>query len=54
MFNCTGCHKTTKPGEPAEKRVVKKRDKTYTNKDGKVSHGWEIVEEALLCPECAA
>lgn len=34
-------------GEKPVKTVVETRLQTYTNKDGKVSHGWEIVREVL-------
>lgn len=52
MFNCEICRRTTASGEPQVKLVIKKRAKTYQNKE-KTTTGWEIVEEVKVCHGCA-
>ena len=58
MFVCQVSGKLSSPGESPHRLITKTRSKTYVNKlkrNGKtievVSHGWEIVEEKLVCKE---
>lgn len=58
MFICQVSGKQSQPGEKPFKLVTKTRQRTYTNKlkrgtktFEKVSHGWEIVEEKVVCKE---
>lgn len=58
MYRCQVTNKLSEPGIKAYKVVTKTRPKTYRNvvKQGEkdveiISHGWEIVEEQLVCKE---
>lgn len=58
MFICQISGKQSAPGEKPFRLVTKIRQRTYTNKIkrgiktfDKVSHGWEIVEEKVVCKE---
>lgn len=53
MFKCDECGRTTRPREPRTMVVAEKRDKTYVDRAGNISEGWEIVSEKALCPRCA-
>ena len=57
MFNCESCGRTTEPREPEHKRVVKTREKEYTNRlpKGRVvrSRGHETVREISVGDCCA-
>ena len=60
MYHCQLCNKLSEPNKAANKIVIEKREKQYTNrlKKGlkevtKESHGWEIVSEKLVCSSCA-
>lgn len=64
MFQCENdtCRKMTEPGQPVNRVVTERRDKTYQRKlrrgrdKGKVIfvQGWEIVKEIEVCPPCFA
>ena len=43
MFKCQMCRKQIGKGIPQMKKILEKRT---------TSHGWEIVREIKLCPEC--
>jgi hypothetical protein len=62
MFICQVSGKQSEPGEKSFRLVTKTRQKSYTNKVkrifkgvpklvDKVTHGWEIVEELIVCKE---
>jgi hypothetical protein len=52
-FRCYQCKQVTKTKEKCYKIVLSKREKTYTNEEtGKVTTGWEAIEEAGLCSKC--
>lgn len=60
MFKCKNCGITVPTGQPMNKVVTKRREKTYerTIKHGydrgrtEQVRGWEIVEEIATCPQC--
>lgn len=69
MFNCSSCHKTTNPGEPATRVITKKRFKEYPKREDIFSKmvdgrkilvddpggvGFEPESEALICRSCEA
>jgi len=61
MFKCENkyCQKQVQPGQPENRIITERRDKTYRNtyKKGrdervKMTEGSEIVKEARVCPLC--
>lgn len=53
MFICAACNKNSISGEKPVKVVLERREKTYKNEDGKISHGHEIVREVLMHEACS-
>jgi len=53
MFNCESCKETQPPRTKPHRVVVQAREQIYNNQ-GRISKGWEVVKEALLCDECYA
>ena len=51
MFNCQICHSRIGPRKQQHRVVVEKREKEYHNED-KVTKGWEIVKEMVVCSNC--
>lgn len=60
MYYCNKCNKLSKPRESANRVVTKIRAKTYYGEDREtgrqvvVGEGYETVQEAIMCKECAA
>jgi len=52
MFRCEKCKRVSEPKEKCYRVVRKRRPKIYTNGE-KISFGWEIEKEAVLCKKCA-
>lgn len=56
MFKCEICGKATQPREKQYKKMVKTRNKTYSNLDKyervKTTKGSEIVKEINVCEKC--
>jgi hypothetical protein len=52
-FRCERCNKSFPSGEGPVKVVVKRRDKVYSNENGRNTTGWEIEKEIDICKSCA-
>lgn len=56
MYYCEQCNKLSEPRVGQYKKVVEKRERDYVSKMRekiKVTKGWEIVKELLVCRECS-
>lgn len=51
MYKCQLCNSNIGPRKCHYKVVVEKREREYHNED-KVSKGWEIVKEMVVCSDC--
>ena len=57
MFKCRKCGEVQRPRVKSNLLPVEVRTKTYSTwneeeKKEKISKGWEIVREIILCPDC--
>ena len=52
MYRCDQCQKVTQPYQSCLRVTVQDRARTYTNDEGLVSQGREIVREEKVCPDC--
>ena len=52
MYRCDQCQKVTQPYQSCLRVTVQDRARTYTNDEGLVSQGREIVREVMVCQEC--
>lgn len=58
MFKCDLCKNTTNNGQPINRFISQRRERSYefpgrkAHHNPRVSHGWEIVKEQKLCPDC--
>jgi len=56
MYKCQLCNSQIGPHNRQYRIVVEKREKEYHNGDDgeRVSQGWEIVRELVVCSDCTA
>lgn len=54
MFKCGQCGEQQASGVKPVRVVVERRTKVYFEDGREVGHGWEIVQERNLCPECVS
>ncbi len=52
MFVCQQCGQQVDRRVHAIHLIVEKRDREYTQPDGHISRGWEIVREIIVGPCC--
>ena len=50
-YRCQICRSRIGPHKCQHRVVVEKRDREYHDGD-KVTHGWEIVRELVVCDNC--
>jgi len=57
MYKCQSCKCISSPKEAANKVVLETRPQEYSNKVNdkiKVTSGYEIVKEVMLCKNCVS
>mgnify|MGYP001582727977 CR=1 FL=1 len=52
MFICNICEQKSQPREKPIHIITERRERTYINKSGKISFGWEIVKQVFIHRDC--